>query len=69
MNGNLCLKAADQPDVIELPCGSGDFYTASVQGENILDRLKQEGVQFVSCVECDNMLEMVIDPFLVGLLA
>lgn len=69
LNGNLCLKASDQPDVIELPCGSGDFYTASVDGESILDRLKREGVQFVACAESDNLLEMVVDPFLVGLAA
>lgn len=30
LNGNICLKASDQPDVIELPCGSGDFYSTTV---------------------------------------
>ena len=37
--------------------------------ENILDRLKREGVQYVSCAESDNLLEMVVDPFMVGLAA
>jgi hypothetical protein len=69
LNGNLCLRSSDSPDVVELPCGSGDFHTASVQGENILERMKREGVQFVCCFECENLMEMVVDPFLVGLLA
>jgi hypothetical protein len=34
-----------------------------------LDRLKREGVKYVSCAESDNLLEMVVDPFMVGLAA
>ncbi len=65
----MCLRGADIPDVIELPCGSGGFYETVINEENILDRLKREGVEYVCCVESDNLLEMVVDPFLVGLAA
>jgi hypothetical protein len=36
LNGNICLKAKDSPDVIEMPNGSGDFYNTSIRGMGIL---------------------------------
>jgi UDP-N-acetylglucosamine pyrophosphorylase len=52
LNGNLCLKSSDLGDVIELPNGSGDFYHASIKGVSILEKLKLDKVEFVSCVDC-----------------
>lgn len=68
LNGNLCLKASDQGDVIELPNGSGDFYHSSIKGVSILEKLKMDKVEYISCVDCENILEMVIDPYVLGLL-
>lgn len=69
LNGNLCLKSSDLGDVIELPNGSGDFYHASIKGVSILEKLKLDKVEFVSCVDCENILEQVIDPYVVGVLS
>lgn len=51
LNGNVCLRANDQPEVVEVPCGSADFHSATIQGENILERMKREGVQIVTCTD------------------
>lgn len=35
----------------------------------MLERLKKDGVELVACADSENVLEMVVDPFLVGLAA
>jgi UDP-N-acetylglucosamine pyrophosphorylase len=54
--------------VIEMPTGSGDFYHSSIKGVNILEKMKMEGIKYVVSVDCENILEMVLDPYLIGLL-
>lgn len=36
LNGNICLRDKDSPEVIEMPSGSGDFYNTSIKGMGIL---------------------------------
>lgn len=52
LNGNICLKAKDSGEVIEMPNGSGDFYNTSVKGLGILEKMRRDGVEFVSCCDC-----------------
>jgi hypothetical protein len=68
LNGNICLKAKNSGDVIEMPNGPGDFYHTSVKGVSILDKLKQDMIEYVACCDCENMLETIIDPYVLGLL-
>jgi hypothetical protein len=67
LNGNVCLRAGDSPDILQMPNGSGDFHHASIKGMGILEKLQGEKIEYVCCCNCENMLEMVIDPYLVGL--
>lgn len=68
LNGITCLGSKDSGDLIESPNGAGDFYHSTIKGTTILEKLKMDQVEYVCCADCENMLEMVVDPYLVGLL-
>lgn len=40
LNGNICLKAQDSGDVIEMPNGPAEFYRLKVGDKGILEKLK-----------------------------
>jgi UDP-N-acetylglucosamine pyrophosphorylase len=68
LNGNLCLKSKDSGEVIQLPNGAGDFYHSTIRNVNILDKLRLDKVDYVCCVDCENILEVVVDTYMLGLL-
>jgi len=52
LNGNICLKAKDSGDIIEMPNGPADFYHTSVNGMGIFNKLKEDKIEYVSCCDC-----------------
>jgi len=52
LNGNICLKAKDSGDVIEMPMGPAEFRHAKIGEVGIIDRLKQDKIEYVCCCDC-----------------
>lgn len=69
LNGQICLKAMDSCEIVEMPTGCGDFIKCSVryQRANLVEDLKKKKVSYVHCVGCENYFVNVLDPFLLGL--
>ena len=68
LNGNVCLRAKDAAEVIDMPKGPAEFYHFKVGGMSLLERLKADKIEYAACCDCENILETVIDPYVLGLL-
>ena len=67
LSGKLCISDKKGYEMLETPSGCGDFVKLNIENEKILTHLEKKGIEYVCCMGVENILEKVIDPYMLGM--